>query len=130
MEKKQIRTSKAPSPAGPYSQGIVCSGGAAGNLIFVAGTLPLDPITKKVVGSTMEEQTGQVFKNLDAILAEAGASLKNVVKVTAHLADIGHIGAFNTEYEKHVSDPRPVRTTVGSGMGPGILVEIDVIAVT
>ena len=130
MEKKQIRTSKAPAPAGPYSQGIVCSGGTAGDLIFVAGTLPLDPVTKKVVGSTIEEQTEQVFKNLDAILAEAGASLKDVVKVTVHLSDIGHISTFNTEYEKHVHDPRPVRTTVGSSMGPGIMVEIDVIAAT
>jgi reactive intermediate/imine deaminase len=130
MSFNKIETKNAPSPAGPYSQGITIPLGGAGNLIFVAGTLPLDPESKEIVGTTIEEQTEQVLKNIEAILAEGGASLKNVVKVTVHLDNIGRIGDFNTAYETFFSEPRPVRTTVGSLMGPGIMVEIDVVAKT
>ncbi len=130
MSCNKIVTKNAPSPAGPYSQGISIPLGGAGNLIFVAGTLPLDPKTNTIVSTTIEEQTEQVLKNIEAILSEAGASLKNVVKTTVHLDNIGRIGRFNKTYEKFFSEPRPVRTTVGSLMGPDIMVEIDVVAKT
>lgn len=126
MIKKKITTINAPSPAGPYSQAVVAEG--TGNLIFVAGTLPLHPETKEIVGSTVEEQAEQALKNVEAILKEAGSGMDDVVKTTVHLDDINRIGGFNTVYERFFSEPRPVRTTVGSQMGKGFMVEIDVIA--
>jgi 2-iminobutanoate/2-iminopropanoate deaminase len=127
MKKRQIVTDNAPAPAGPYSQAIVAEGG--GNMIFVAGTLPLDPETKQIDGQTIEEQTERALRNVEAILKAAGASMADVVKTTVHLDDVKRFPGFNPVYERFFPDPKPVRTTVGSQMGPGIMVEIDVIAV-
>lgn len=121
--KKQIVTDQAPSPAGAYSQGIV-----AGDLMFVAGQGPLDPETGKVVGDTIEEQTARTLDNVNAVLEAAGATMRDVVKATVHLADLDDFPAFNQVYERYFSEPRPVRTTVGSAL-IGIMVEVDVIAV-
>lgn len=120
-EKKAVRTDKAPTPAGPYSQGIVY-----GDLVFVAGQGPLNPATGKI-GETIEEQTRQVLENIKAILEAAGAGMDDVLKCTVHLADMGDFARFNQVYKEYFSEPYPVRTTVGSSLN-GILVEIDVIA--
>jgi len=117
-----ILTGDAPRPVGAYSQGLV-----VGNLVFVAGQGPLDPVTGNPVGSTIEEQTEAVLRNVGAILAAAGATLDDVVKSTVHLADLSLFGRFDSTYARFFSDPKPVRTTVGSALD-GILVEIDVIA--
>ena len=122
MSKIPISTPHAPAPAGPYSQGL-----RAGEFIFVAGQGPGDPRTGRTVEGGIEAQTRQTLENLRAILAAAGASLDDVVKATVHLSDLALFGAFNGIYAAYFSEPRPVRTTVGSQL-PGILVEIDVIA--
>jgi 2-iminobutanoate/2-iminopropanoate deaminase len=122
MVKQVILTDKAPQPAGPYSQGL-----RAGGFIFVAGQTPFDPATGELVGQTIEEQTGRVLENIKAILEEAGASMTDVVKTTVHLSDLSLFPRFNQVYESYFSDPKPVRTTVGSSLG-GFLVEIDAIA--
>ncbi|HHV53781.1 MAG: Rid family detoxifying hydrolase [Synergistota bacterium] len=119
--KKEIRTKNAPMPAGPYSQGIIVD-----NRIYVAGQGPLNPATGKVPEG-IEEQTRQVLKNIQAILEAGGAKLDDVVKVTAHLADLKYFTAFNEVYKTFFKEPFPVRTTVGSQL-KDILVEIDVIA--
>ncbi len=119
--KKEIRTKNAPMPAGPYSQGII-----VGDRIYVAGQGPLNPATGKVPEG-IEEQTRQVLKNIQAILEAGGAKLDDVVKVTAHLADLKYFAAFNEVYKTFFKEPFPVRTTVGSQL-KDILVEIDVIA--
>ncbi|HXK90208.1 MAG TPA: Rid family detoxifying hydrolase [Thermosynergistes sp.] len=119
--KKEIRTKNAPMPAGPYSQGII-----VGNRIYVAGQGPLNPATGKVPEG-IEDQTRQVLKNIQAILEAGGAKLDDVVKVTAHLADLKYFTAFNEVYKTFFKEPFPVRTTVGSQL-KDILVEIDVIA--
>ena len=119
--KKEIRTKSAPMPAGPYSQGII-----VGNRIYVAGQGPLNPATGKVPEG-IEDQTRQVLKNIQAILEAGGAKLDDVVKVTAHLADLKYFTAFNEVYKTFFKEPFPVRTTVGSQL-KDILVEIDVIA--
>jgi 2-iminobutanoate/2-iminopropanoate deaminase len=129
MTKRVVATADAPSPAGPYSQAIVVEGGGRGDFVFVAGTLPLDPATKKIVGTTIEEQSEQALRNAEAILKEAGVTMADVVKTTVHLDDISRISAFNSVYEKFFHGPKPVRTTVGSQMGSGIMIEIDFIAV-
>ena len=81
-------------------------------------------------GETVTEQTHVVLDNITAILEAGGASLADVVKATVHLADETEFPAFNDVYSARMPEPRPVRTTVGSGLRqvPGMLVEVDVIA--
>lgn len=120
--KEAICTEAGPTPVGPYSQAV-----RAGGFLFVAGQGPLDPATRELpVG--IEAQTRQVLRNIAAILDAGGCTLDDVVKVTVHLADLGQFGAFNGVYGEYFHEPYPVRTTVGSQL-PGILVEIDAIAV-
>lgn len=122
MPKQKIQTDKAAKPGGAYSQGL-----RAGPFIFVSGQGPGDPVTGKVVGTTIEEQTARVLENVKAILEAGGATMADVVKSTVHLSDLSHFPQFNKVYETYFPDPKPVRTTVGSQL-LGILVEIDVIA--
>lgn len=122
MAKKQITTKAGASPVGAYSQGL-----RAGDFVFVSGQGPLDPQTGKVVGETIEEQTARVLENIKAILEAGGASMADVVKVSAHLSDLSLFERYNRVYASYFPDPKPTRTTVGSDL-PGILVEIDAIA--
>lgn len=121
--KEEIRTGAAPPPAGPYSQGM-----RVGNLVFTAGQGPFDPVGRELVGDTIEEQTEAVLDNLSAVLSAAGTDLDHVVKATVHLSDLSYFEAFNRVYERRFPDPKPVRTTVASGLPPGMLVEIDLVA--
>lgn len=121
-EKSAVRITGAPRPAGPYSQGIV-----GGGMIFTAGFGPQDPVTGEVAEGA-EEQTRQALRNISAVLAEAGATLGDVVKATVHLQHLHRdYDAFNRAYREFFVEPYPVRTTVGSDL-QHILVEIDVIA--
>ncbi len=121
--RQEIRTAGAPAPGGSYSQGI-----AAGNLVFTAGMVPVDPATGKVAGDDVAAQTHQVMKNLAAVLAERGLGFGDVVKVTVHLQDLQRdFRAFDEVYRSYLSEPYPVRTTVGSTLN-NVLVEIDVVA--
>jgi len=122
MSKQQITTNSGASPVGAYSQGL-----RAGDFIFVSGQGPLDPATGKIVGDTIEEQTARVLENIKAILEAGGATMADVVKVSAHLSDLANFAAYNKVYGTYFPDPKPVRTTVGSQL-PGIMVEIDAIA--
>ena len=122
MPKQQITTKSGASPVGAYSQGL-----RAGNFIFVSGQGPLDPATGQIVGETVEEQTARVLDNIKAILEAGGATMADVVKVTAHLSDLALFERYNKVYSTYFPDPKPTRTTVGSQL-LGILVEIDAIA--
>jgi 2-iminobutanoate/2-iminopropanoate deaminase len=122
MAKQEVRTEKAPNPAGAYSQGIV-----AGGFLYTAGFGGFDPSSGKLVEGGVAEQTGQVMRNIAAVLAEHGLTFDDVVKSTVHLADLGDFAGFNEAYESFLDKPYPVRTTVGSALN-GILVEIDVVA--
>lgn len=123
MPKQLIRTENAAAPTGAYSQGL-----RVGNLVFVAGCGPLDPKTGKIEEDTIEEQTARTLENIKAILQAAGATMDDVVKSTVHLSDLSLFQRYNTVYATYFPDPKPVRTTVGSRLGEGMLVEIDVIA--
>ncbi|GAA2633549.1 RidA family protein [Dactylosporangium fulvum] len=119
-----IHTDQAPPPRGAYSQAVV-----VGDLVWTAGFGPVDPVTRAIVGDDVAEQTRQTLRNVAAALEAAGSDLQDVVKVTAHLADIDNDwDDFDTAYREFFEEPRPVRTTAGSSLG-GILVEIDVVAV-
>ena len=122
MGKQRISTTTGAQPVGAYSQGL-----RAGDFVFVSGQGPLDPKTGKVVGDTIEEQTARVLENIKAILEAGGASIADVVKVSAHLSDMSLFERYNRVYASYFPDPKPTRTTVGSQL-PGILVEIDAIA--
>jgi 2-iminobutanoate/2-iminopropanoate deaminase len=122
VAKKEVKTDKSPQPAGPYSQGLI-----VGNRIYVAGQGPRNPATGKV-SEGIEEQTRQVMTNLKNILEAAGGTMDNVVKSTVHLTNLGDFEAFNKVYSSFFNPPYPVRTTVGSVLLGGILVEVDVIA--
>lgn len=122
MANTAVRTSNAPQPAGPYSQGIVANG-----FLFTAGFGPQDPSMQGAVPESVADQTRQVLRNIQAVLAERGATLADCVKTTVHLADQADFAEFNAAYQEFFSEPYPVRTTVGSQLA-GILVEIDVVA--
>lgn len=123
MAKQQIYTDKAGKPGGAYSQGI-----RVGDFIFVAGQGPKDPVTGANVGTTIEEHTTQTLENIKAILEAGGATMADVVKATVHLSDPSLFSRYNEVYSQYFPDPKPVRTTVGSQLLGGILVEIDVVA--
>jgi 2-iminobutanoate/2-iminopropanoate deaminase len=122
MPKQQLKTAAGAAPIGAYSQGL-----RMGDFVFVSGQGPLDPQTGQVVGATIEEQTARVLENIKAILAAGGATMADVVKVTAHLSDLALFERYNKVYATYFPDPKPTRTTVGSAL-LGILVEIDAIA--
>lgn len=118
---KGISTKNAPSPAGPYSQGIITD-----NYVFTAGQRPQDPITGEIK-KDIKDQTYQVIKNIESILKEAGCSLKDVVRTTVYLSDIKYFDEMNSVYKEMFSEPFPTRTTIGVQLR-GIDVEIDAIA--
>ena len=122
MPKQAFQTDNAPRPGGAYSQAV-----RAGDFIYVAGQVPVDPATGKFVGGEIEEQTARVLDNVRAILEASGAGMENVVKTTVHLSDISLFARFNTVYTGYFPDPKPARTTVGSQL-PGFHIEIDVVA--
>jgi len=120
-----VATDKAPAAIGPYSQAII-----AGNLVYTAGQIPLDPATMETVGSNVTEQTEQVFKNLKAVLEEAGAGLGAVVKTTVFLADMADFQAMNEVYASHFGDHKPARAAIQAAALPkGVLVEIEAVAI-
>ncbi len=121
---KTISTANAPAAIGPYAQGNI-----AGGLLFASGQIPLDPETGEIVGSTIEEQTAQVMKNVAAILETAGTDFDHVVKTTCFLNDMNDFAAFNAEYAKSFGEVRPARSAVAVEKLPkGALVEVEVIA--
>ncbi|MGT2711520.1 RidA family protein [Streptococcus oriscaviae] len=121
---KIIHTEKAPAAIGPYVQGKV-----VGNLLFASGQVPLSPETGEVVGSTIEEQTQQVLKNIAAILEAAGTDFDHVVKTTCFLKDMNDFAAFNSVYQTAFSGDFPARSAVEVARLPrDVKIEIEVIA--
>ncbi len=118
-----IKTDAAPAAIGPYSQAI-----AFGNLIFTSGQIPLDTEGKIVEGG-IAEQTHQVFRNLFAVLEEAGASFQDVLKATVFIKDMGQFTTVNEIYATYFGEHKPARSTVEVARLPkDVLVEIELIA--
>ena len=123
MSLEIVHTAKAPAAIGPYSQGVVANG-----FLFTAGQIAIDPATGQIVGGDVAAQTERVMANLAAVLAEAGASWKDVVKTTVFLHDMGDFPVVNDVYGRALGDARPARSTVQVAALPrGVLVEIDAI---
>lgn len=122
--KEVIHTESAPAAVGPYSQAI-----RAGNLVFTAGQIPLDPATGQLVEGGIEEQTKRVMENLKAVLEAAGTSLDNVVKTTVFLADMADYAAVNEVYGRYVGDTPPARSAFQvAGLPLGAKLEIEMVA--
>jgi len=121
--KQPISTEGAPSPIGPYSQGIVSSG----RLLFVSGQTAKHPGTGEV-RPDVRGQTERCLENIKAIVEKAGGTLANVVKVGAFLKDMASFAEYNEVYARYFPKPFPARTTVGADLPAGTLVEIDAIA--
>ena len=121
--KKELNSKKAPGAIGPYSQAV-----QAGNLIFVSGQLPINAETGEMPAD-IKAQTAQSIQNIQAILAEAGATLDNVVKSTCYLADMSLFGAMNEVYAEYFKAVYPARAAFAVKELPKkALVEIEVIA--
>lgn len=121
--KSEIKSKSAPSPIGPYSQGI-----DAGS-IYCSGQVGADPSTGNLEQGIVA-QTTRVLSNLEAVLNAAGLSLRDVVKTTVFLVDLSEFAAMNEEYSRHFSSPFPARSTVQVAALPkGARVEIDAVAV-
>lgn len=121
--KKVIATEAAPAAVGPYSQAIEANG-----TLYVSGQLPIDPSTG-LMPHSIEEQSLQSLKNIEAILAAAGYGLQNVVKSTVLLKDIRHFGAMNEVYARVFTEQMPARVCYEVAALPkDALVEIEVIA--
>jgi len=121
-----VRTEEAPAPfqGAPYSQAIT-----VGDLVFVAGQLPIAPGSGVTVGETIQEQTEQVFRNLRAILEAAGSGLDRLVKTTVFLTDLADFAGMNEVYAQHVGTAPPARSTVEVGRLPsGVKLEVEAVA--
>ena len=125
MDVRSISAADAPKALGPYSQAIV-----AGDLIFCAGQVPIDPASGQMVEGDIAAQTRRVLDNLAAVLAAAGSDLAHVVKTGVFLADLNDFNAMNEAYAARFGDHRPARATIEAGKLPrGAKIEIECIAV-
>jgi 2-iminobutanoate/2-iminopropanoate deaminase len=125
MDLRTSKTDRAPAPVGPYSQAII-----AGDLVFCAGQLALDPQSGQLVGGDdIRVQTRRVLDNLAAVLVAAESSLDRVTKTTVFLADLADFQAMNEVYGERFGSHKPARSTVGAALLRGAKVEIECIAV-
>ena len=125
MTKRIIRTSLGPAAIGAYSQAVV-----AGNLIFVSGQIPLDPVTGNLIEEKdIKSQARRVLLNMQGILEGAGVSLENVVRTTVYLKNMSDFADFNTVYAEFFRNDPPARATVEVARLPRDAgIEIDCIA--
>jgi len=120
--KQAVNAPGLSEPGAPYSPAIV-----SGDFVFVSGQASVDLDTHKVLGADIVSQTEGAIRNLQRVLAAAGCSLDDVVRINAYLADINDFDLFSQTYCRLFAEPRPARTTIGAAL-TGILVEIDCIA--
>ena len=120
-----VAAAGAPKAIGPYSQAV-----KAGNMLFLSGQIALDPATGNLIEGDFPAQTRRVLENLKAVLHEAGADFRNVVKATVYLADLTNFQTLNSIYAEYFGDHKPARSTVGVAALPrGAAVEIDLTAI-
>ncbi len=124
MSKQIINTASAPAPIGPYSQSV-----KAGGFLFISGQIAINPATGNVEANSIEEETHQAMKNIEAILTEAGLDFSAVVKTTIFLTDMALFGAVNEVYAGYLTGNYPARETVAvKGLPKGVNVEISMTA--
>ena len=120
-----VTAAGAPKAIGPYSPAL-----EVGNLLFLSGSIPLDPVSGQLVAGGIAEQATQVMENIKSLLAAAGASFNHVARTTVYMTDLGEFAQMNEIYAKYFTAPYPARSTVQVVKLPkDVRVEIDVIAV-
>lgn len=125
MNKKIITTANAPAPIGPYNQAVF-----AGDTLYISGQIPINPQTGELNNATLQDETRQCMKNLEAILQEAGLNFSNVVKSTIFITDMKKFGEINDIYGEYFTADAPARETVQVAALPKFVnVEISMIAV-
>lgn len=107
MEKREVKTDRAPNPVGPYSQAVI-----AGDFVFCSGQIAINQSTGAIVESDIESETMQVMKNLKAVLESAGSSLDRVVKTTIFLRNMDDFSRVNEVYGRYFGEIPPARSTV------------------
>ncbi len=122
--KKILAPVGAPKAVGPYSQGVVC-----GDLVFLAGQIPLDPATGRLVEGTIEDHTRRVLENVTALLESAGLTRRHAVKATVFLADLADFASMNKVYAEYFGENPPARSTIQVAALPlGARIEIEIVA--
>lgn len=122
---KTINSMEAPLAKGPYSHAV-----SSGDLLFLSGQIALDPKSDKLVTGDIGDQTKQIFKNIEAVLKEAGLALNRIVKTTVFLKNMNDFQAFNSVYEACLKGHKPARSTVEVARLPlDAQIEIECIAV-
>jgi len=125
MPKQIIKTDKAPAPIGPYSQAVRANG-----MVFLSGQVAFVPATGELELSSLEAETHQVMKNIQAVLDEARLSFEHIVKTTIFLSDMSLFAQVNAVYGTYFTGDFPARETVAvKGLPRGVNVEISMIAV-
>ncbi|WOH20494.1 Rid family detoxifying hydrolase [Paenarthrobacter sp. GOM3] len=119
-----IEAPNAPAPVGSYSQAK-----QIGRFLQVSGQIPIDPQTGGILQGSVTEQVSQVLAQIDAILAHGGAGWSDVLISRVYLSTDQDFDEFDAAYGRHVPEPYPARVTVGAELAPGVLVEIEVLAV-
>lgn len=125
MSKQVIKTDKAPSPIGPYSQAVKANG-----MVFLSGQVAFDPASGELRIGDLQTETHQVMKNLAAVMEEAHITFEHVVKTSIFLSDMAHFAQVNEVYGSYFKGDYPARETVAVKQLPrGVNVEISMIAV-
>lgn len=123
MKLNMLNTEAAPAAIGPYSQAV-----QVGNMLYTSGQIPLDT-SGNIVSGGIEEQTHQVFKNLQAVLHAAETDFDQVIKATVYIKDMNQFPLVNEIYASYFKNHKPARSTVEVARLPkDVLVEIDLIA--
>ena len=125
MKKEIVKVDKLQKPPMPYSYCV-----KAGNFLFIAGQVGVDPATNQLKGSSIREQTEQALKNMETVLKAAGSSLEQVVKTTVFISDFGDFEEMNKVYARFFPKDQPARTTVQVVLYDGFKVEIEATATT
>ena len=123
---RRTLTSPTATAVGPYSHGVVVE---PGEMVYLSGQTPIDPVTGALVVGDVGTQTRQCFANLFAVLANGAMTEANVVKVNVFLTDMADFDAMNVAYREHFAEPFPARTTVAvAGLPLVASVEIELVA--
>ncbi|WP_411274984.1 RidA family protein [Daejeonella sp.] len=122
--KSIIYSKNAPAPIGPYSQAV-----KAGNMLYISGQIAIDPVNQQLIDGSIEDETGQVMQNIEALLVASGFSFAEIVKTSIFLSDMKHFTKVNEIYGSFFKSDYPARETVAVlGLPKNVNVEISVIA--
>ena len=125
MPRTAIHSDQAPAAIGPYSQAT-----RTGNLVFLSGQTPLDPATGNLVEGDIAVQARQAFDNIKAVVAAAGGTMDDIVRVGLYLTDLSQFAAVNAVMQEYFQAPFPARSTIEvSGLPKGAAFEVDAVMI-